>query len=170
MHSTLGIGPHPFSRMIYEDRLRPRPAEDDPREIPRNCSRTSCQPRAQARARPPASRWPSRSHRRKSVLDFVMADYTRLSARLGGFDKRKLDGHLSGLRQLEGQLAAAVAGPTPSAKQCQRGADPSAAFTMLETDARLAVMKRWTPSSDPLTAKISTVSPRAWLQSPHTAG
>jgi hypothetical protein len=41
---------------------------------------------------------------RKSVLDFVGADYQRLRGQLGGTDKDKLDAHLSAIREVETRL------------------------------------------------------------------
>jgi Protein of unknown function (DUF1552) len=45
---------------------------------------------------------------RRSVLDFVSGDLTRLSNRLAGSDKARLDAHLTGLRSLEQRLSDAA--------------------------------------------------------------
>jgi hypothetical protein len=43
---------------------------------------------------------------RKSVLDLVAADAAKLQQRVGAADRQRLEAHLDGIRQLEGQLAA----------------------------------------------------------------
>ncbi len=50
-----------------------------------------------------------RDRYRKSILDFVREDATRLKAQLGANDQRKLDEYLSGIRQIEQRLAGRVA-------------------------------------------------------------
>jgi hypothetical protein len=42
--------------------------------------------------------------RRRSVLDFVKSDLTRLHGALGSSDRQRLDAHLTGVRELERQL------------------------------------------------------------------
>ena len=42
--------------------------------------------------------------RRRSVLDFVKSDLTRLNGVLGSSDRQRLDAHLTGVRELERQL------------------------------------------------------------------
>ncbi len=54
--------------------------------------------------------------RRLSVLDGSIADYTRLSSRVSGEDKRRIDGYLQALRELEMRLAAG-ASCDPSGKK-----------------------------------------------------
>jgi hypothetical protein len=49
---------------------------------------------------------------RQSVLDTIRADATRLSARLGATDKRRLADHLDGIRAIETRLQAAPAAVT----------------------------------------------------------
>ncbi len=103
VQSTLGIGVHPFSRMIYEDRLRAKPPQDDPRQVfkalvsnlPANMQQTPNVPAVDHSL-----------EQRGSILDYVMDDYKRLSTQFSGLDKRKVDGHLQGLREIEVQLAA----------------------------------------------------------------
>ncbi|MBL8953067.1 MAG: DUF1552 domain-containing protein [Myxococcaceae bacterium] len=54
--------------------------------------------------------------RRKSVLDFVRSDVTRLNAQLGASDRVRLDAHLHGVRELERRLMAMspnLCGPPP---------------------------------------------------------
>src|SRR5262249_28467756 len=55
---------------------------------------------------------------RRSVLDLVMDDFTRLEGRVGARDKQVLDAHLSAIRELE--LALSMTQPTP--ESC--GVDP----------------------------------------------
>ena len=60
-----------------------------------------------------------RRQQRKSVLDLVRSDATRLSARLGGADRRKLDEYLSAVRQVESRID----GATPICGAAKRPAD-----------------------------------------------
>lgn len=46
-----------------------------------------------------------RDRYRKSILDFVLEDASRISNQLGGRDKQKLDEYLSGVREIEERLA-----------------------------------------------------------------
>lgn len=43
-------------------------------------------------------------HYRQSVLDYVLADATRLRSKLGATDKRKVDEYMTGVRELERQI------------------------------------------------------------------
>jgi hypothetical protein len=49
---------------------------------------------------------------RLSILDFVKDDVSRLQAKLGRTDNRKMDEYLAGIRQLENQINTNVMGPT----------------------------------------------------------
>ncbi|MBL9005610.1 MAG: DUF1552 domain-containing protein [Myxococcales bacterium] len=60
-----------------------------------------------------------RRRQRKSVLDHVLADATRLQTRLGSTDRRKLDEYLSAVRQVE----ARIEGNTPACGAAKRPAD-----------------------------------------------
>jgi hypothetical protein len=55
---------------------------------------------AEARAR--------RENKRKSVLDFVLADAKRLQGTVGGADKRKMDEYLTSIREIELRIAKAT--------------------------------------------------------------
>lgn len=74
----------------------------------------------------------------KSVLDFVMNDYTDLQGRLGSADKGKLDQHLTNIRDIEKRLSQMISTPggggtcpgrttitpmTPARTQCLRDQD-----------------------------------------------
>ena len=62
--------------------------------------------------------------RRRSVLDFVKTDITRLERVLGGTDRQRIDAHLTGVRELERQLA--LTSPATPAASC--GAFPTPAL------------------------------------------
>ncbi len=67
---------------------------------------------------------------RKSVLDLVKGDLDGLRPRLGVDDRRRVDGHLEGLRQLEGRLAALPSGAAcklPGTSYPARSAEQNAA-------------------------------------------
>ncbi len=51
---------------------------------------------------------------KKSVLDFVRQDYERLATRLGAGDREKIERHLTGIREIEREVAALQ--PTAAAK------------------------------------------------------
>jgi Protein of unknown function (DUF1552) len=51
---------------------------------------------------------------RKSVLDYALADYNTLMARVGTEDRAKLDQHAANLRDIETQLTKLLAGTGPS--------------------------------------------------------
>lgn len=142
VQSILGIGAHPFSRMIYEDRLRPRPAQDDPREVFKQLFTGFTPPAGSGGPQPMPAPAPTPApvvdqalERRRSILDYVLDDYKRLSTRLGGLDKRKVDGHLQGLRQIELQLATVPTTTSPASPAvtpgggCALPADPAPKVT-----------------------------------------
>jgi hypothetical protein len=52
--------------------------------------------------------------RRRSVLDFVRSDLSRLNGVLGTSDRLRLDAHLSGVRELERQLELVASGVGPN--------------------------------------------------------
>jgi hypothetical protein len=58
---------------------------------------------------------------RRSVLDGVVSRMSRLKARLGVADQRRLDAHLEEFRELEKVVAAT---PQPTVSQCAKPADP----------------------------------------------
>ncbi|MCA9547059.1 MAG: DUF1552 domain-containing protein, partial [Myxococcales bacterium] len=55
---------------------------------------------------------------KRSILDYVKADVTRLNTRLGAPDRLKLDQYLTGVREVERQITLA------EAQQCDAGARP----------------------------------------------
>lgn len=71
---------------------------------------------------------------RRSVLDAVTGDASRLRPRLGNADRMRLDQHLDGIRQLELQLAALQAGP-PDYAACVRPTAPFGDDVLLAPDA-----------------------------------
>ena len=76
-----------WGRMIYRAANQPLPPDDDPAAVyARVFSDLHTDPAVLARLR----------QRRKSILDAVGGEYTRISARLGGADRQRLDAHLSG--------------------------------------------------------------------------
>lgn len=67
---------------------------------------------------------------RRSALDAVMGDISRLNARLGTADKARLEQHLDGVRELEQRLAILEENP-PNLEACERALAPSADFSDL---------------------------------------
>jgi hypothetical protein len=61
---------------------------------------------------------------RRSVLDAVQKNYQFLLPRLGTEDRKKLDQHLTSIRELEGRILAA-GGPSAAAKGCANPAAPA---------------------------------------------
>ncbi len=66
-----------------------------------------------------------RLERRKSVLDFVLADARRLNRDLGRNDRQKLAEYLDGVRQLEQQIEKSERFKLPDADRLQPGGIPS---------------------------------------------
>lgn len=56
-----------------------------------------------------------RAAERRSVLDFALEDATKLRARLGAADRRKVDEYLTAVRELEQRIDRAAAGPADRA-------------------------------------------------------
>jgi hypothetical protein len=90
-------GVHPFGRMISAGKNQPVPPEDDPsamfKRIFGDVAAGSDPGMAQILAQ------------RRSVLDFVIDDVTRLETRLGPKDKQRVDQHLTAVRSLETRLS-----------------------------------------------------------------
>jgi len=85
------------ARISYRGPGQPVPPEDDPYQAyQRIFSELGSDPEAVARLRA----------ERKTVLDAVGDDYTRLSARLGVSDRMKVDAHLEAVREIEKRLDA----------------------------------------------------------------
>ena len=74
----------------------------------------------------------------RSILDVVTADAKRLSANLGGADRRKLDEYLYSIRDIEQRIQAAERNPKPSARPGMAAPDPSVP-TELGEHARLMI-------------------------------
>jgi hypothetical protein len=84
-----------WSRMSYLGDSQPVPPQDDPKKnFDRLFGSLSADPFGQKK----------QHDGRKSVLDFVDDDLTRLNARLGSADKKKLDAHLDAIRAIEKSL------------------------------------------------------------------
>ncbi len=84
-----------WTRMIYRAPGEPLPPEDDPRQaFDRLFGNLDSDPRDAERRR----------LLRQSVLDYARGDFERLSPRLGSEDRRRLDSHLTAVRELEMRL------------------------------------------------------------------
>ncbi len=106
-----------WGRMIYRAANQPLPPEDDPAQIYANVfADLHADPTALAALRA----------RRKSILDTVGAQYTRIEAQLGAADRARLDEHLTAVREIEQRLTTPFVPPTPA---CQDPASPAAATT-----------------------------------------
>lgn len=112
VQSTVGIGVHPFSRMIYKDRLQFVPPEDDPRAVFSRLFTGSSTSSASRIA----------LEQRASVLDFVRDHYTKIKPRLSMVDQQKVAAHLDSIRQLEKRIGSQ---PTATPSACTAPADPA---------------------------------------------
>src|SRR4051812_47383059 len=61
---------------------------------------------------------------RKSVLDVVLGDLTRLRARAGAADRTRLDRHTEGIRSIENRLVASSSTPVMPAASCKLPVKP----------------------------------------------
>ena len=88
-----------YSRNIaWRDESTPLPKETNPRLLfERLFGAVDPNATPEARAR--------RLRRRQSVLDFVLDDATQLQRRLGAADRRRLDGYLTGIREIETRMS-----------------------------------------------------------------
>jgi hypothetical protein len=113
--------------MIYRGPVDPIPAQDDPAQVWRRLF-------SELNVAPPtgAPVVDQAREQRKSVLDFVRGEYTRLGATVGARDREKLDAHATFLREVEQRLAATTAS-APTAG-CGKPAQPAA---LTVTDPRL---------------------------------
>jgi len=91
------IGQEPLRYISYRGASMPNTAVDDPWQIFSRIFATAGMSNAQL-ARLVADR--------KSVLDFLADDLTRLEARFTAGDRARLDAHLTGIRSIEQQLTA----------------------------------------------------------------
>jgi hypothetical protein len=103
--SISDYGVHPFSRMISAGLNMPIPAQDDPAAMFKRVFSDG------APTTMPGADVAVISAQRKSVLDYVGDDMTRLESRLGPTDRQKIDAHLTAIRNLETRLGKA---PTTS--------------------------------------------------------
>ncbi len=78
---------------------------------------------------------------RRSVLDAVMTQTSRLEARLGSSDRARLDQHLTGIRDLERRLARLEEDP-PQLDACARAEEPLADYPDLDGRPQLAEKNR----------------------------
>ena len=96
-----------WGRMIYRAANQPLPPEDDPAQVYANVfADLHGDPTALAALRA----------RRKSILDTVGAQYTRIAARLGAADRMRLDEHLTAVREIEQRLTTPFVPPTRPAR------------------------------------------------------
>ncbi len=95
-----------FNNLSWAGPDRPVPADRDPAVLFNRLF--AAQPSASAAER--VARY------RRSVIDYVQDDWTRLSTRIGRVDRARLDEHLSSIRELEREIAlAGAACAAPSA-------------------------------------------------------
>jgi hypothetical protein len=78
---------------------------------------------------------------RRSVLDAVLADATRLRARVGAADRARIDQHLSGIRDLEQQLARLEEDP-PNLAACVKPAAPEESYPAVDGRPPLSAIHR----------------------------
>jgi hypothetical protein len=108
-----------WGRMIYRAANQPLPPEDDPAQVYANVfADLHGDPTALAALRA----------RRKSILDTVGAQYTRIGARLSVADRARLDQHLTAVREVESRLT------TPFASATAACHDPGPAPTPATTN------------------------------------
>jgi len=106
-----------WGRMIYRAANQPLPPEDNPAQVyDKVFGDLHGDPTVLAALRA----------RRKSILDTVGAQYTRIEAQLGAADRVRLDQHLTAVREIEARLTTPFVPPT---MVCQDPAAPAAATT-----------------------------------------
>lgn len=99
-----------WGRMVYRAANQPLPPEDAPAGVyDRVFADLHTDPALLARQRA----------RKKSILDAVGGQYGRLAARLGAGDRRRLDDHLSTVRELENRLTRDVVASNPACRDPQ---------------------------------------------------
>jgi len=109
-------GVHPFGRMISAGKNQPVPAEDNPATMFKRVFGDAAAGADPAIAQVLAQR--------RSVLDFVTDDVTRLETRLGPTDKQKVDQHLTAIRNLETRLSKTTTTSCGADKTAPVVADP----------------------------------------------
>jgi Protein of unknown function (DUF1552) len=106
-----------WGRMIYRGANQPLPPEDDPAQVYANVfAELHGDPAALAALRA----------RRRSILDAVGAQYTRIGSQLGAADRARLDQHLTAVREIEQRLTTPFAAGSSA---CHDPAPPAAATT-----------------------------------------
>ncbi len=95
------------SNIAWKSETAPVPKEINPRLVFERLFSAGGNESDQARAR--------REQHRKSVLDFVRDDASRLSGQLGATDRRKMDEYLTSVRELEQRITRRESGPPPKA-------------------------------------------------------
>jgi hypothetical protein len=94
-----------WGRMIYQAANQPLPPTDDPAQVYTSVfSDLHTDPVALAHLRA----------RRKSILDAVGGEYTRIGGQLGSADKQRLDAHLTAVREIETRLTTSLVDNNPS--------------------------------------------------------
>jgi len=78
---------------------------------------------------------------RRSVLDGVMADITKLEAQVSSTDKARLDQHFTGIRELEQRLARLEEDP-PNLEACMRPDAPEAEYPEIEGRPQISAVHR----------------------------
>jgi hypothetical protein len=106
-----------WGRMCYRAANQPLPPEEDPAQVYANVfADLHADPAALAALR----------QRRKSILDTVGAQYTRIAQRLASDDQARLDEHLTAVREIEQRLTTPF---TPPSAACHDPAVPAPATT-----------------------------------------
>jgi hypothetical protein len=124
VQTTTDYGVLPLSRMIYSGPNQPVPAEQDPAAM-FNRIFTDGTTTGDATAKIAIDQ-------RRSVLDFVADDFRRLQPKLGVSDRKKLDGHLASVRDLETRLRGQTNAKPVTTESCgtlqpvQNAGDPMA--------------------------------------------
>jgi hypothetical protein len=89
---------------------------------------------------------------RRSVLDAVMQDVSDLQAEVGTEDRRRLEAHLDGIRDLEQRLARLQEDP-PDLESCERPTEPEASYP--DVDGRVQVSARAMAVHDVMTMALA---------------
>jgi hypothetical protein len=97
--NTTDAGVLPFSRMISAGSNMPIPAEQDPAKMFTRIFTSGAPPSGGGQMTVDQS-----AAQRKSILDFVLSESTRLEQKLGAGDRQRLDAHLTQVRELESRL------------------------------------------------------------------
>jgi hypothetical protein len=111
----------PYTFVSYSGPQKPLTAEDDPRKVfARVFTDVGGDPAMQQ----------AKLDRKRSILDFVKADFQQVSPRLGASDRAKLDQHLSGIREIERRLTLG----SVSAAGCKKPTAPAATLAFTGND------------------------------------